>query len=521
MSMHVRLAAAEDVKPLLDLIRECLGAEHPAKEVYDPGWVSREMCREGGHETWVVDAGPRLDACISFLRPDVAVNPIANLGRNLFRPGTFESGNAQALLEQVRILCAERSELGILRVPASETQQQRLLEGSGCPAVGYQPMKHTRPTREGTLFYMIPEHTVLQRRLPVGELPPQTHALACEVLSSLGLPDPGPVREGITGLPAHPPVHCFDSTLEAFEEWRTQHPPPAADLRLSSSFHKGFGPMRVTSRASVHVLMAGSGNAIVGGVTFLHDELDQCVRILDVHTAPGFSVRPVIQHVLRAAQQGLNASYVEIDVLAGSGRMLRCLEQLGFAPVSYLPGFYTEGDRQLDVVKFAKTNIPYVREIVPFEPAARRMVDIVEPHLADPPLGHAMISLLRDQPLFAGLGDGDLRKIAMLGRQQMYRAGQKVFGKQDQLADLHLVIRGQMDGYLNESESPVEKWTNGQLFGEEALLKTERRPLSAYAATTTIAVMFSVGALQDLMFQEPLLGMTLMRNLAIELSAAA
>ena len=235
MSMHVRLAAAEDVKPLLDLIRECLGAEHPAKEVYDPGWVSREMCREGGHETWVVDAGPRLDACISFLRPDVAVNPIANLGRNLFRPGTFESGNAQALLEQVRILCAERSELGILRVPASETQQQRLLEGSGCPAVGYQPMKHTRPTREGTLFYMIPEHTVLQRRLPVGELPPQTHALACEVLSSLGLPDPGPVREGITGLPAHPPVHCFDSTLEAYQAWCATQPAVPADLRLLNS----------------------------------------------------------------------------------------------------------------------------------------------------------------------------------------------------------------------------------------------------------------------------------------------
>ena len=514
MNPRVRLASKGDAPEWLRLVEQCLGSDYPAKEVYDAVWIAREIGSESGHETWVAEVDGKIQASVSFLRPEIVANPIANVGRNLFLPESFQNGSAEALVRKVQQICADRGELGILRVPASMERQQRLLETLGCTCVGYQPLKHMLPVREGILFYLIAERRVLSRRAPPHDLPPQVFPMACQVLQELGLTPPGSVREGIVGLPLYPALHCVDATVDQFREWTGARAVTRSDLKVSSSFHRGFGLMRIPSRAPVEAVIALHEGEVVGGASFIFDQIDQCLRILDAQTAEGFSIRPLLQHLVKLAQSRYNAAYVEVDVAASSGRLLRCLEQLGFGPVSYLPGFLTAQNEQHDLVKFAKSNVPYARELVPFRPSAKHMVDLVETHLSDSMLGQAVIPLLREQTLFAGLGDGDLRKIAFLCQQQMFRGGQAIFVKGDPGHDVFLVLRGQVDLYATESGGPIGSWGNGRMFGEIVLLEDQPHRVSAYAAIPTILLQLGRAAFQDLMFEEPFLGMAVMRNLA-------
>ena len=518
MKHRVRLATPSDALDWKHLVEECLGPDYPAKEVYDEAWIAREIGSDCGHETWVVEHDGRIQASVSFLRPEIVANPIANVGRNLFSSASFESGAAEALMRRVQEICADRGELGILRVPASMDRQQRLLEHLGCTCVGYQPLKHILPVREGILFYLIAERRVLSHRAPLHDLPPQIFPMACQVLRELGLTAPTTVRDGIVGLPLFPTLHCVDATVEEYQQWAGLRAMNGRDLMVSSSHHRGFGLMRISSRTSPEAVLALHDGEAVGGAVFIFDQIDQCVRILEAQIADGFSIRPLLQHVVRLAQARYNAAYVEVDVVASSGRLLRCLEQLGFAPVGYLPGFLSQGKEQHDLVKFAKSNVPYARELVPFRPSAAHMVDLVEAHLSDPMLGQAVLPLLREQRLFAGLGDGDLRKIAFLCHQHMFRAGQVIFVKGDPGHDVFLVLRGQVDLYASEFSGPMRSWGSGRMFGEVVLLEDQPHRMSAYAAHPTILLQLGRAAFQELMFAEPLLGMAVMRNLAAILS---
>ena len=129
MSLNIRPATASDAPQWLDLVRAALGDHYPAKEIYDVNWVAAQIDPASGQETWVADLDGRLDATISFLKPDGPnVNPVANLGRNLIRPGTVASGAADALFRSVNDLAIQRGEMAIVRVSAMDNTQQALFE---------------------------------------------------------------------------------------------------------------------------------------------------------------------------------------------------------------------------------------------------------------------------------------------------------------------------------------------------------------------------------------------------------
>jgi len=55
MPATIRLATAKDAPLWLALVQSVLGADYPAKEVYDPVWIARELEAPIGHETWVAE----------------------------------------------------------------------------------------------------------------------------------------------------------------------------------------------------------------------------------------------------------------------------------------------------------------------------------------------------------------------------------------------------------------------------------------------------------------------------------
>jgi CRP-like cAMP-binding protein len=176
------------------------------------------------------------------------------------------------------------------------------------------------------------------------------------------------------------------------------------------------------------------------------------------------------------------------------------------------------GESRVDVVKMVKLNVAYSHDGGEFTPHARGIVEIVDAMFNDQKTGVAIINLLRALPIFSGLGDGELRKIARLFTQKLYRAGERIFNRGDVGEEAYIVMRGQIDIRLQESSPPIATVTNGKIFGELAILDGAPRNALAIVAQPSILLVVKRAALNDLIQREPHLGMIVMRNIAIDLS---
>jgi hypothetical protein len=218
------------------------------------------------------------------------------------------------------------------------------------------------------------------------------------------------------------------------------------------------------------------------------------------------------------SQSQFGAVFVEVDVLMSAPRMLKSAEQLGFVPVGYLPAFYSRGGSYTDVVKLVKLNMAYAREQAPMTAESRAIVELVDRNFDDQHVGLAIINLLRTLPIFEGLGDGELRRIARLFVQKLYRPGEVVFRKGDSGEEAYIVMRGQVDIRIDENSKPIATLTNGKIFGEQAFLDGAPRVAWATATQPSILLVVQRAAMMDLIQREPHLGLVIMRNIALDLS---
>ncbi len=515
----VRLATSNDAKSIIDLLVAVLGQDYPAKEVYDPAWVTSQVNGETGQETWVGDHNGTIQASLSALRPaEWNTNPVLNLGRNLFSPASFDSGTAQALLSKVNALADERTQTVVLRIPVSDLQQQSLFESNGYVCVGFQPFKHMLQSRLGMLFYVRPSPAITTTRLPMSESLSQITELASLAFESLRITNPLSVRDGATGYPLQSDVQIHQSGLEDYISWRTHVESTNPPVEISGTFNLGFGFMRMPASATMLTLLAQRENSIVAGLAANFDEHDRCVRLIDAFSTDDYSMGALMQQATKLSQEHFSAVYIEVDILATATRLLKAAEQLGYVPVAYLPGFYSKGETITDVVKFVKINMPYALDAVELTTQSRRVVEVVDRNFQDQKVGVAIINLLRGLPFFAGLGDGELRKMARLFTQKLYRPGEQIFQKGDSGEEAFIVMRGQIDIKLEELANPIAQIGSGKIFGELAFLDGAPRNAAAFAGQASILLVLHRTAFNDLVHREPHLGMVVMKNIAVDLS---
>ena len=520
MPAIIRLATAKDAPLWLDLVQSVFGAEYPAKEVYDPVWIARELEAPVGQETWVAEVDGRINASISFLKPaGTNANPIDNLGRNLHRPESFTDGSADALLKKINDLAGARAQMVVARVSASDNPQQVLYENNGYVCVGFQPFKHMLQGRFGVLFYVRAATPILVTRLPLSESLPQISDLASAALEKLKISNPMLVRDGVTGYPLQSDLKIHEASLEDFELWRTHSQAFNPPIEMSGSFNLGFGLMRVEPSGShVRSVLGQRGEKIVAGLAYYFDEHDRCARFVDSFSTDDLSTGALFQQTVRIAQEQFNAVYVEVDILATAPRLLKSAEQLGFVSVAYLPAFFFRNGNHADVVKMVKLNMAYALDGGEFTTQSRTVAEIVDRNFQDQKIGVAIIGLLRALPIFEGLGDGELRKIARLFTQKLYRPGERIFNKGDAGDEAFIVMRGQVDIQLEEHSKPVALVSSGKIFGELAFLDGAARAAYAVASQASILLVVHRTAFYSLVQREPHLGMVVMRNVAMDLS---
>src|SRR5438309_11137342 len=167
---------------------------------------------------------------------------------------------------------------------------------------------------------------------------------------------------------------------------------------------------------------------------------------------------------------------------------------------------------------FRSLNMAYSLEGAELTSHADAILRIVDQNFQDQKIGVAIITLLRGLPIFEGLGDGELRKIARLFSQKLYRPGEKIFNKGDSGNEAYVVMRGRVEIHLEEKSSPIATVGHGQIFGELAFLDNSRRVAYAIASQASILLVIQRTAFNDLVQREPYFGMVVMRNIGLELS---
>jgi hypothetical protein len=519
MGVSIRQARQEDALQWRELLEASLGEDYPDRQVYEPAWINSQLDPNSGHETWIAEKDGRLESSISFLQPIAqSKNPVLNLGRQLFRPESFGDGTAEALLTRINELGAERGQVIVVRVLVGDQEQQRLHEKLGYVCAGFQPFKHLFRVRHGALIYVWFAKPDLVPRFPISESLSQIGELAEAVLGRLKIPNPANIRNGITGYPLQLELQLSDATYTDFALWRlhaqSTHPP----TEISSGYNLGLGLLRTSGDAHICAVLGKRQGNVVAGLAYLKDDQDRCLRLVDCFSLDDCSMGTLFDHVVRQAHEQLNAVYLEADILMTAPRLLKTAEQLGFVPVAYLPAFYFNADGPTDVVKMVKLNMAYSLETAPLSEHARAIVDLVDQRFQDQKIGVAIISLLQDLPIFDGLGEGELRRVARLFAQKLYRPGEKVFGKGEPGNEAYVVMRGQIEIHLEEKSLPIATVGNGQIFGELAFLEGAAHIATAIANQASILLVMERSAFYDLVQSEPRLGMIVMRNFALEFS---
>jgi hypothetical protein len=516
---EIRCATAADAPKWLDLVQATLGAQYPVKAIYDPAWIASQLDAGTGQETWVAEVEGRFNGSISFLKPDGGgSNPVANLGRNLIRPEGVADGSAEKLLRTVNDLTVQRNEMAIVRIAATDNAQQILFENLGYACVGFQPLKHMLQQRVGVLFYVHGAKSVLVTRTPLSESLPDVSELSAAVLEKLQIPNVMAVRDGASGYPLQCDLKVHEAAMEEYELWRVQAESSNPPAEVSGRFNYGLGLMRIPGSPAMRAFLGEQDKKRVAGLSYFFDEQDRCARVTGAFCTDDLSLGALLAHAVHSAQEQLSAVYTEVDILATAPRLLKSAEQLGFVPVAYLPAFFCGKGGFSDVVKMVKLNLPYSLESGEFTAHARSMVTIIDRNFEDQKLGLAIINLLRPLSMFAGLGDGELRKIARLFVQKLYRPGEQVFAKGDSGDEAYVVLRGKISIKL-ESDSPaVAQLGDGKVFGELAFLDGAPRAAFAVATQPSILLVMKRTAFAEVVQREPNLGMVVMRNIAQDLA---
>jgi CRP/FNR family transcriptional regulator, cyclic AMP receptor protein len=521
MSSIIRRATADDVMPWIDLLLASLGGDYVAREIYDPIWVASQLDAGSGSETWIVEEDGRILAAGSILPPNwPSLNPICNIGRVLIREESYEDGTAEGLFDKLRALADERGQTIVTRVAASDNAQQLILEQLGFVCAGYQPIKHLVGSRAAMLFYTRPSRSLLGERQTVSESLSQISELSIAVLTLMGVPPPHLIRDGVTGYPLTAETSRPEEvTFEDYKFCRAQLRQKNPTVEISGGFHLGFGLMRVEVAAPIRALLARANGKTTAGMAFYFDEHDRGARLVDSFCVDDASIGGLFQQAVCIAQETFQAVYVEVDLLANAPRILKTAEQVGFVPVAYLPAFYCHNGRSEDVIKMVKINVPYDFEGGQFTTQANTIAAVVDRCFEDMKVGMATVGLLRGLPIFSGLGDGELRKMARLFRQRLYRQGETIFARNQPGDEAFVVMRGEVEILLDEDLGPVANLGPGKIIGELAFLDGAPRTAKAVAKQASILLVLHRDAFNRLIASEPHLGMHVMRNIAVDLSS--
>jgi CRP/FNR family cyclic AMP-dependent transcriptional regulator len=126
-------------------------------------------------------------------------------------------------------------------------------------------------------------------------------------------------------------------------------------------------------------------------------------------------------------------------------------------------------------------------------------------------------SVLSKVPAFSDLSARDLRRVASIVHKREYKAGEPVFYQGDPGLGMFIIQEGEVSIRISEREGEEKELavlTDGDFFGELALLDESPRSATAFCKTDCSVIGFFRTDLMELIEENPNLGMKIVMKFA-------
>jgi len=511
----VREATGRDVPAIREIFLATYGTDYTDPRYYDDSLLTRLVYSESS--LMLVAEDTALGRVVGTASVDFEVGAHSDLvgefGRLAVHPDVRRQGIGRLLMTERIRRVQDRLQVGIVEARASHPYSLKVAEAHQFAVVGFLPLVWRVRQRESLVQLVRYFAGALELRTNHPRVIPEVSALANLALKNCSLIPDTIVDEH---APAYPPGGKFESQDLTTDGY-------AALLRIERGrVHRReiFGPVRLhygifklQARRS-HYLIAREGGRIAGAVGFMHDPVDETVRIFELIALEDAVIRFLLVNLERSCREDWGICCIEVDVSAYAPRMQRTLVELGFLPASYLPALAFDQVERLDIVKMIRLLIRPEISIDGLTPTAKEVADVVLCRFRSRSVLPRIAEAVRDLSLFAGLDEEQVRRLAGTCTLAMFEPGQVIFESEHRGREMYVVLHGEVEIASPRRSSPVGVVKLGECLGEISLLTGAAHSATATALTSVDMAVLSHRDLVELVRLRPDIGLHIYRNLA-------
>jgi HD-GYP domain-containing protein (c-di-GMP phosphodiesterase class II) len=154
------------------------------------------------------------------------------------------------------------------------------------------------------------------------------------------------------------------------------------------------------------------------------------------------------------------------------------------------------------------------------ESACRRAAQAIYLCTGGPPTAATIIDRLKEISFFSEIPDNDLRQIADIMVEKSYRKGAAIIEEHTEAERFFIIYRGKIEitkRFESEEEFVLSVQSDGDFFGEMALLDEQPRSATARALEPTIVLEISRKNFETLLYKAPTLAYRIMKELSTRL----
>ncbi len=512
----VREATGHDVPAIREIFLACYGTDYTDARYYDDALLTRLVYSSESLMLVAEDAAAGRVVGTASVDFEVGANSdlVGEFGRLAVHPDFRSHGVGRLLMTERILRVADRLQVGLVEARVAHPYSMRIAESHQFAAVGFLPARWRLRERESLAVYARYFGNALALRRNHPRVIPEVAPLAHLALERCGLVPDAIVDEDAPAYPPGGPFELQDLTTDGYaallriERGRVRRREIFGPVRLH------YGIFKLEARRSRYLIAREQGR-IAGAIGFSVDPVDRAVRVFELISLHDEVIRTLLQE-LEGASRGCHEC-MEIDVSAHAPRMQRTLLELGYLPAAFVPAMVFHDVERLDVVKMIRLAAPPRAADRELTPAVRGLAELVLRRFRTRDVLPRIAQAVQELPLFAGLDDGQVHRLASACGLTTFGPGEVIF--RDGQADraMHVVLEGEVAIARPPSAAAIGLVHRGECLGEMSLLTGAAHAATATARTAVLTAVLDHAELAELIRLRPDIGLHLYHNLAVGL----